>query len=167
MPRLCWGFKTIGFMIAGVSHGTKPFRSPCFGQCRSLLGLGSPSPRVQRASSPSANRQLIALFLPTADHSVIVASGRQRTAPLTVGSASRRRPVGPWALRAPARVTSVGNRPRPHHGGTHARRIHGTPTCHRAPPRRPTSPVDLPGPGPLRLLVPQVVAPLPRARRRP
>src|SRR5262249_46563562 len=26
-----------------------------------------------------ANRQLIALFLPTADHSVIVASGRQRT----------------------------------------------------------------------------------------
>src|SRR5262245_2075458 len=97
-----------------------------------------------------ANRQLIALFLPTADHSVIVASGRQRTAPLTVGSAGRRRPVGPWALRAPARVTSVGNRPRPHHGGTHARRIHGTPTCQRAPPRRPTSPVYLPGPGPPR-----------------
>src|SRR5512142_687736 len=70
-------------------------------------------------------------------------------------------------LISPAiRVTTVGNRQRPHHGGTHARRIHGTPTSHHAPPQRPTCPVHLSGPGPLRVLVPQVVATLPRGGRR-
>ena len=56
----------------------------------------------------------------------------------------------------------MGNRQRPHHGGTHARRVHGTTTCHYTPPQRPFCPVHLPGVGPLRLLIPQVVAPLPR-----
>ena len=60
----------------------------------------------------------------------------------------------------------MGNRQRPHHGGTHARRIHGTSTCHHAPPQRPTCRVHLSGPGPLPVLVPQVVAPLPRVGRR-
>src|SRR5262245_7549594 len=65
-----------------------------------------------------------------------------------------------------ARVTSVGNRWRPHHGGSHERRIHGTPTCHCSPPRRPPRPAHLPGAGPHRGLVSQVVAPLSRGRRR-
>src|SRR5262245_23337880 len=63
-----------------------------------------------------------------------------------------------------ARVTSMGNRPRPHHGGSDARRIHGTTTCHYAPPRGPRRPGHLPGAGPHRGLVSQVVAPLPRVR---
>src|SRR5262245_53338946 len=70
------------------------------------------------------------------------------------------------ARPGPARVTPVGNRWRPPSGGPHERRIHGTPTCHRPPPRRPPRPADLPGAGPHRGLVPQVVAPLPRLRRR-
>jgi hypothetical protein len=61
-----------------------------------------------------------------------------------------------------ARVTSVGNRWRPHYGGSHERRIHGTPTFHYAPPRRPHRPVHLPGAGPHRGLVSQVVASLSR-----
>ena len=36
------------------------------------------------------------------------------------------------------RKSSAGNRQRPHHGGTHERRIRGTPTRHHSPPRRPT-----------------------------
>src|SRR5829696_4622314 len=63
------------------------------------------------------------------------------------------------------RATSVGNRWRPHHGGPHERRIYRTATCHYAPPRRPPCQVRLPGAGPLRVLVPQVVAPLPRIRQ--
>src|SRR6516165_2717088 len=74
--------------------------------------------------------------------------------------------IGASGPSLPARVTSVGNRQRPHHGGSHAGRIHGTTTCHCPPPPRPTCPVHLPGSGPLRLLVPQVVAPLPRIRHR-
>src|SRR5262245_13262801 len=63
-------------------------------------------------------------------------------------------------------VTSVGNRWRPHHGGSHERRIHGTPTCHHSPTCRPPHPAHLPGAGPHRCLVSQVVAPLPGVRRR-
>src|SRR6266540_2751733 len=70
------------------------------------------------------------------------------------------------AQLGPARVTPVGNRWRPPYGGPHERRIHGTPTCYRPPPRWPPRPADLPGAGPHRGLVPQVVAPLPRRRRR-
>src|SRR5262249_60657475 len=78
--------------------------------------------------------------------------------------------ASPWLAppRPPARfrVPSVGNRQRPHHGGTHARRIHGTSTCHHSPSPRPSGQGHLPGPGPLRVLVPQVVAPLPAGGRR-
>src|SRR5262249_56908002 len=67
----------------------------------------------------------------------------------------------PWA-----RVTSVGNRWRPPYGGSHERRIHGTPTCHYSPPLQPLRLVHLPGPGAHRGLVSQVVAPLSRRWRR-
>src|SRR5262245_27978362 len=65
-----------------------------------------------------------------------------------------------------ARVTSVGNRWRPPYGGSHERRIHGTPTCHYSPPLQPLRLVHLPGPGAHRGLVSQVVAPLSRRWRR-
>src|SRR5215467_4744867 len=107
-----------------------------------------------------ANRQLIAHLFPTVDRSLFVESNRQLIAPFSVGSRYL-----PLTLSS-ARVTSVGNRQRPHHGGTYARRIGGTPTCHRTPTQRPTCPVHLSGPGPLHLLVPQVVASLPPGRRR-
>src|SRR5262249_28415632 len=64
------------------------------------------------------------------------------------------------------RVTSVGNRQRPHHGGSHERRIHGTSTCHYSPPRRPLGQGHLPGTGPHRGLVAQMVAPLSRTGQR-
>src|SRR5260370_16294547 len=65
-----------------------------------------------------------------------------------------------------ATVTSVGNRWRPHHGGSHERRIHGTTTCHYAPPRPSPRAAHLPGAGSHRGLVSQVVASLSRVRRR-
>src|SRR3954463_1063145 len=123
----------------------------------SVPGLGDWQP---------ADRQLIAQFFPTADRSVLVGTTRQLIAPLSVVCACLHRAMRLPPRLSPARVTSVGNRQRPHHGGTHARRIHGTPTCHHAPPRRPNYPGRLSGPGPLRVLVPQVVAPLPRVGRR-
>src|SRR5262245_32799449 len=113
-----------------------------------------------------ANRQLIALFSPTADRSVSVAANRQLIAPFSVGSACLCRVLSRLPSPGPATVTSVGNRQRPHHGGSHARRIRGTATRHHAPPQRPTCPGHLPGPGPLRVLVPRVVAPPPRVGRR-
>src|SRR5262249_59320089 len=84
-----------------------------------------------------ANRQLIALLLPTSDRSLFVKPIRQWIALPCVGPACLQRALRPLSPLPPARVPSVGNRPRPHHGGTHARRICGTPTCHRAPPWRP------------------------------
>src|SRR5512147_1916817 len=109
-----------------------------------------------------ATRQLIAHLLPTADRSVFVEATRQLIAPFSVGCACFCRVIDLLLLLCPARVTSVGNRQRPHHGGPHARRICGTSTCHHAPSQRPTCRVHLSGPGPLPVLVPQVVAPLPR-----
>src|SRR5262245_61214379 len=91
---------------------------------------------------------------------------RPLIAQFSVGWACFPRALDLLPLFCPTRVTSVGNRQRPHHGGTHARRIRGTPTCHHATPQRPVCPVHLPGSGPLRILVPQVVAPLPRVGRR-
>src|SRR4029453_2167925 len=76
----------------------------------------------------------------------------------------------PWAPPSapapppPDRVTSVGNRLRPHHGGTHARRIRRASARPYSPPRRPPRQADLLGPGPHRGVVPQVVAPLPGDR---
>src|SRR5262245_46667534 len=117
-------------------------------------------------STPAANRQLIAHLLPTADRSLFVRPNRQRIALPAVGPACLQRALRPLSPLPPARVPSVGNRPRPHHGGTHARRICGTPTCHRAPPWRPACPAHLSGAGPLHVLVPQVVASLPGGGRR-
>src|SRR5438270_583547 len=78
----------------------------------------------------------------------------------------------PWAsppalvTPPPDRVTSVGNRLRPHHGGTHERRIRRASARHYSPPRRPLRQADLLGLGPHRGVVLQVVASLPRVRRR-
>src|SRR5512135_996480 len=76
--------------------------------------------------------------------------------------------VPPPALTTPPpdRVTSVGNRLRPHHGGTHERRVRRASARHYPPPRRPPRQADLLGPGPHRGVVPQVVGALPRVRRR-
>src|SRR5262249_31840190 len=92
----------------------------------------------------------------------------------TASTSLRSLTVSPSFLAPPAvfaqllesRGTSFANRSRPHHGGSHERRIPGTPTCHYAPSRRPSDLVYLPGAGPHRGLVSQVVAPLPRGRRR-
>src|SRR5262249_50242197 len=126
----------------------------------------SVQPRQARSGLP-AGRQLIAHVLPTADRSVSLVANRQLIAPLPGGQACLPRAPGRRFPR-PVRVTSVGNRQRPHHGGTHARRVRGTPTCHHPPPPPPRPPcqVHLPGPRPIRVLVPQVVAPLPPGRRR-
>src|SRR4029450_8983313 len=78
----------------------------------------------------------------------------------------------PWAPPSapatppPDRVTSVGNRLRPHHGGTHERRIRRASARHYSPHRRPPRQADLLGPGPHRGVVPQMVAALPRGRCR-
>src|SRR5262249_49145204 len=92
-------------------------------------------------------------------------ANRQLIAPLPGGQACLPRAPGRRFPR-PVRVTSVGNRQRPHHGGTHARRVRGTPTCHHPPHPRPPCQVHLPGPRPIRVLVPQVVAPPPPGRLR-
>src|SRR6516165_9815214 len=113
-----------------------------------------------------ADRRLIAHLLPTTDRSVSIRATRWLIATFSVGCAWSHYAAVPLSPFSSARVTSVGNRQRPHHGGSHAGRIRGTPTCHQAPPRRPAGPVHLPGPRPLRVLVPQVVAPLPRVGRR-
>src|SRR5512135_2718928 len=140
----------------------------------------SPSPLLLTADSPAAeslpawlcpslaaNRQLIANFLPTADRSVLIELTCQLIAQSSVGCAGPHRAMDPLSrFNSAHRVTSVGNRQRPHHGGTHARRIRGTPTCHLASPQRPTCPVHLSGPEPLPGLVLQVVAPLPRIGHR-
>src|SRR6516165_5077426 len=77
------------------------------------------------------------------------------------------RAVDPTAPVFPSgsKVTSIGNRRRPHDGGNYARRIQRASACHYSPPRRPLCPGHLPGVGAFRSLVPQVVAPLPRTRR--
>src|SRR5262249_44803468 len=64
-----------------------------------------------------AGRQLIAHVLPTADRSVSLVANRQLIAPLPGGQACPPRAPGRRFPR-PVRVTSVGNRQRPHHGGT-------------------------------------------------
>src|SRR5579871_1184305 len=79
-----------------------------------------------------ANRQLIVPFFPTADRSVFVESNRLLIVPLAVGYVCFWCAMGLLRLLPPSRVPSVGNRQRPHHGGTHARRIYRTPTCHYA-----------------------------------
>src|SRR5437868_5077828 len=104
-----------------------------------------------------AFRQLIAQFLAARAASSSLSS--VAVAPLVCVVPGNR-----WAPLL-ARVTSVGNRWRPHHGGPHERRIRRTATCHYSPPRRPPCQVHLPGAGPVRVLVPQVVAPLPRLRQ--
>src|SRR5271166_6528692 len=63
-----------------------------------------------------ANRQLIAHLLPTADRSVFVEANRQLIAQFSVGCACLHRAMGLLPLLSPARVNSVGNRQRPHHG---------------------------------------------------
>src|SRR5437868_3309639 len=95
-------------------------------------------------------RQLIAQFLADRTASSSLSSVAVLSA---VGMASGRR-RSEWL----ARVTSVGNRWRPPHGGTHERRIQRTATCHYSPPGRPPCQVHLSGAGPVRVLVPQVVA---------
>src|SRR3954467_5411299 len=66
------------------------------------------------------------------------------------------------------RTTPAGNRQRPPRGGSHARRTRGASARRYPTPRRPPHQDHLHGPGPLRGLVPQVVAPLFAVRpRRP
>src|SRR5512135_411120 len=76
-----------------------------------------------------ANRQLIANFLPTADRSVLIELTCQLIAQSSVGCAGPHRAMDLLSrFNSAHTVTSVGNRQRPHHGGTHARRIRSTPT---------------------------------------
>src|SRR5262249_21148337 len=143
--------------LFGVSRNWQSARSAIQEHARKIF-LASSLPLVRPVNaSLMVFRQRIAAF------------SAPQTASASLGSvAVARPPRGAWGTSpcsARARVTSVGNRRRPHHGGTHARRIHGTPTCHHSPTRRPPCQVHLPGPGSLPVLVPQVVAPLPRVRR--
>ena len=72
----------------------------------------------------------------------------------------------PCRMPSLATVTSVGHRQRPHRGNIHEERIYGTPARYHSRTRRSLRQVGLLGPGALRVLVPQVVAPLHRVRCR-
>src|ERR1700751_4397572 len=81
-------------------------------------------------------------------------------------------PCPPWHVRElpprRRRTTPAGNQQRPPRGGSHARRTRGASARRYPTPRGPTHQGHLHGPGRLRGLVPQVVAPLSAVRpRRP
>jgi hypothetical protein len=122
--------------------------------------------RLQRHDSLPASRQRIANMFPPAHRSAWGSMSHQCIAQTSGGCTRSVRASIRCHIPSPARVTSVGNRQRPHHGGTHEGRIHRTPTGHRSPTQRSLRQVNLLDLGPLRVLVPQVVAPLHRVRCR-
>src|SRR3954462_1163068 len=125
-----------------------------------------PIPESKYCHWLGANRQRIANLFPPTHRSAWGSMNHQGIAQTPGGCTRSVRASILSQIPSPARVTSVGNRQRPHHGGTHEGRIHRTSTCHHSPTQRSLHHSYLLGSGPLRVLVPQVVAPLLRVRCR-
>src|SRR3954466_11543689 len=113
--------------------------------------------RADNASWSFFRQRIVELFAFRCDN----ASSRLVAEPMLPAVA-----VSPTWLPLVARTSPAGNRQRPHRGGHHERRTHGATARHQSPSRRPDRQANLLAPGPLRGLVPQVVAPLPGGRAR-
>src|SRR5271157_1776393 len=150
-----------------------------------------PTPRIRRRRSVGSGLLLVMSSRSSQDRSLPMPMDRTRRSlrlsPDSPGLvqfnrnvANRQRIASLRVVRAPSsrgtclllflsdlsKVTSAGNRQRPPYGGNHERRIQRSSTRYHSPPRRPHCQADLPDARPLRVLVPQVVAPLPGVRRR-